>query len=289
MYTTAPRREPSGNKFDMVVQPFLCDSGLPFAQVLSAVVIQRAFAEQGALFGQEDIFSTQLVLWAFLAQVLRDGKGGACASAVADIATYMQQTGGAVPSGDTGDYCRARAKLDVAALRSLVNQAAGQLIRQAPPEWLWHGMRAKLVDGFTFTMLDTPDNQKAFPQSKTQKPGVGLPIARVCAVLSLATAAIHDLAIGPYQGKQTGENSLLREILSCLAKGEVVVFDRCFCSFMMLALLKLQGAEVCTRLHQCRPSDFRRGKRLGRHDHLVTWTRPQRPEWMSEELYATIP
>ena len=277
------------NRFDLVVQPFLRDPGLPFAQVLSARDIERAFAEQGALFGQEDIYSTQLVLWAFLAQVLRDGKGSACASAVADIATYMQQIGGAVPAGDTGDYCRARAKLDLPALRSLVNQAAERLDRKAPADWLWHGLRAKLVDGFTFTMPDTPANQKAFPQSKTQKPGVGLPIARVCAVLSLATAAIHDLAVGPYQGKPTGENALLRVILDCLGAGEVVVFDRYFCSFMMLALLKLRGVEACTRLHQRRHSDYRRGRRLGKHDHLVTWTRPQRPAWMSEELYATIP
>jgi hypothetical protein len=207
------------NRFDVVVEPFLRDPGLPFAEVLSAEAIQRAFAERGALFGQEDIFSTQLVLWAFLAQVLRDGKGSACASAVADIATYMQQTGGTVPAGDTGDYCRARAKLDLGALRNLVSQTAGQLLQQAPAEWLWHGLRAKLVDGFTFTMPDTPDNQKAFPQPKSQKPGVGLPIARVCAILSLATAAIHDLAVGPYQGKQTGENALLRQILECLARG----------------------------------------------------------------------
>ena len=289
MYATTPSCTPSRNRFHMVVEPFLRDPGLRFAEALSAQAIEQAFAEQGALFGQEDIFSTQVVLWAFLAQVLRDGKGTACASAVADIATYMRQTGGAVPSGDTGDYCRARAKLDLGALRRLVAQAAGQLDRKAPSDWLWHGLRAKLVDGFTFTMPDTPANQQAFPQAKTQKPGVGLPIARVCAVLSLATAAIHDLAIGPYQGKQTGENALLREILDCLAKGEVVVFDRYFCSFMMLALLKLRGVEACTRLHQCRSSDFRQGQRLGDHDHLVTWNRPERPEWMSEQLYAQIP
>ena len=56
-------------------------------------MIARVFREEEALFGQEDIFSTQMVLWAFLAQMLRDGKGAACAAAVADIATYLLQTG----------------------------------------------------------------------------------------------------------------------------------------------------------------------------------------------------
>ena len=67
------------------------------------------------------------MLWAFLAQVLHGGKGAACAAAVADIATYLLQTGGCVPSGDTGDYCRARAKLKVSALRELAIGTAEQL------------------------------------------------------------------------------------------------------------------------------------------------------------------
>ncbi|GAG29224.1 unnamed protein product, partial [marine sediment metagenome] len=70
-----------------MAEPFLQQSGLPFAEVLTGEAIERAFAQHGALFAQEDIFSTSIVLWAFLAQVLRGGKGAACAAAVADIAT----------------------------------------------------------------------------------------------------------------------------------------------------------------------------------------------------------
>jgi hypothetical protein len=68
-----------------------------------------------------------------------------------------------------------------------------------------------------------------------------------------------------------------------------VVFDRYFCSYMMLALLQGRSVQACTRLHQRRPTDFRRGRRLGEYDHLVTWTRPERPEWMPEDLYTQIP
>jgi hypothetical protein len=278
------------NSFDAVADPFLGQPGLPFAEVLTAEAIEQAFAENDGLFGQDDLFSTPIVLWAFLAQVLRDGKGAACAAAVADIATYMQQTGGPMPSGDTGDYCRARAKLSPRALRSLTVEAAEHLEDAADPSWLWHGLHAKLIDGFTFTMPDTPENQRAFPQQKSQKPGAGFPIARAAAVLSLATGAICDLAVGPYQGKQTGEGALLREILGCLKDGDVAVLDRYFCSFPLLANLLGRGVHFCTRLHHRRSADFRRGKRLGKDDHLVTWTRPrQRPPWMSEELYQQMP
>jgi putative transposase len=275
--------------FDDLLRPFLEQPGLPFSDVLDAETIEQAFAQRNALFATDAVFSTPRVLWAFLAQVLRDGKGAACTAAVADIATYAQQTGRPIPSGDTGDYCRARAKLDPGAVQDLVRHAACQLDQDAPDAWRWHGRHAKLVDGFTFTMPDTPANQDVFPQQKTQLPGVGFPIARAVAVLSLATAAIHELAVGPYEGKGTGEPALLRSLLGSFETGDVVVFDRYYCSFMMLAQMAMRGIDVCARLHQCRKSDFRRGKRLGPGDRLVTWTRPQRPPWMSEELYEQIP
>lgn len=219
MYSIETHCRPRNNRFNAVTEPFLQQRGLPFAEILSGQAIERIFAQHHGLFGDDDIFSTPIVLWAFLAQVLRGGKGAACAAAVADIATYMQQTGGRVPSGDTGDYCRARSKLNPTALRQLVVDSAQQLQEQAKVSWLWHGMHAKLVDGFTFTMPDTPENQAEFPQQKSQKPGVGFPIARACAVLSLATAAIHDVNIGPYQGKETGEPALLRGILDGFKAG----------------------------------------------------------------------
>lgn len=282
---------PSGEKsrFQTVAEPFLAQPGLPFAEILTAETIEAEFAQRGALFGQEDIFSTPLVLWAFLAQGLRDGKGAACASAVADIATYLHQTGGPAPCGDTGDYCRARAKLNVAAIRGLAVDAAAQLEAAADPAWLFHGLHAKLVDGFTCTMPDTPENQQAFPQQKNQRPGAGFPIARAVAVISLATGALCDLALGPYEGKETGETALLRQLLWCLDPGDLAVFDRYYCSFLMLAILGWGGVQFATRLHQRRRVDFRYGQRLGPDDRLVTWTRPPRPDWLDEELYAQIP
>ena len=60
-------------------------------------------------------------------------------------------------------------------------------------------------------------------------------------MLLLATAAICDLNFGPYEGKETGESALLRGILDCLKTGDVALFSRCFCSFMMLAILRMAG------------------------------------------------
>ena len=289
MTTLAQESAGIKNRFDVIAHPFLSAPGLPFASVLDAESIRRVFHEQNALFGQDDLFSTEIVLWAFLAQTLRDGKGVACSAAVADIVTHLLQTDRCPPCGDTGDYCRARAKLNLTALASLVRESCRQLEAAVAPSWLWKGLHAKLVDGFTFTMPDTPANQRQFPQIGAQRPGVGFPIARVCAVLSLATACVCDVAIGPYEGKETGETALLREMLDTFEPNDLVVFDRCYCSFMMLALLSRRGVHVCVRQHQCRPTDFRRGRRLGPGDHRVTWSRPPRPKWMSPEQYDEIP
>ena len=289
MTTIATQEKGFKNPFDNIADPFLQKTGLPFASVLDAHTIQQTFQKEDALFAKDDLFSTPIILWAFLAQTLRDGKGAACAAAVADIAAYMVQIGQQPPSGDTGDYCRARAKLNLTALQCLVRQSDQELETQADLSWLWKGRHCKLVDGFTFTMPDTQANQDMYPQLTTQEPGVGFPIARVCAIMSLATACICDVAIGPFEGKETGETALLRQILDSFNEGDVAVFDRYYCSYMMIALLKHRGVDVCVRLHQARHSDFRRGRRLGSDDHLVTWYRPQRPQWMSLEEYAQIP
>jgi len=285
------RPQQDNGDFQLVARSFLMAKGLPLASVLPGAEIERIFRRHDALFGNtyNTVYNTAIVLWAFLSQVLADGKLRSCAAAVARVADFSIAVGKRPPSTDTGEYCHARKKLDEKALHDLVVQAAGKIEQAAPDDWLWHGRHAKLVDGFTATMPDTPENQEEFPQQKSQKPGIGFPILRACVVLSLATACVLDAAWGPYSGKQTGEPALLRQLFGTLEAGDVAVYDRYCASYMMLALLMLQQVDVCTRLHQGRSGDLRRGKRLGKHDRLVTWQRPQRPPWMDEGTYATIP
>jgi hypothetical protein len=289
MHSIADSAGGGSSRFHQVAAAFLAQPGLPFANVLSAERIERVFAKHGNLFGTKGIYSTVVTLWAFLGQVLRDGKEASCQSAVANISTYQQQAELPVPTADTGDFCRARAKLSEAALHDLTVEVAAELEAQAQSAWLWKDRHAKLVDGFTFTMPDTAANQAAYPQPTTQKKGVGFPIARACVIISLATACALDLAFGPYSGKETGETALLRELLDAFQAGDVVVADRFYCSFLMIALLLSRGVDVCARMHQARHVDFRRGRRLGKYDHLIHWTKPARPEWMDEATYAALP
>jgi hypothetical protein len=282
-------RDRSSLDFQRVVDCFLSSPGLPFASVLSADRIERIFKKHDNLFGLDRIYSTMVVLWSFLGQVLRDKKEASCQAAVARVVVFQQQRGAPVPTTDTGDYCKARLKLSEAALHDLTIEVAEEVEDRADSTWLWKGKHAKLIDGFTFTMPDTAANQAEYPQQKGQKPGIGLPIARAVAILSLATACTMDVAIGPYAGKKTGEPALLRALLKSLSPDDIAVMDRIYCSFMMIALLHSQGTHVCARKHHARHTDFRRGKKLGKYDRLIEWTRPDRPKWMDKETYAQIP
>src|SRR5205814_357094 len=109
--------------------------------------------------------------------------------------------------------------------------------QEAPPQWLWCGRRVQIVDGSTASMPDTQANQKEYPQSSSQKRGLGFPIARFVVIFCLATGSVLEAAIGKYQGKQTGETALFRSLHDTLEEGDVVLGDRCYCSYFDLALL----------------------------------------------------
>lgn len=268
---------------------FLQDNGTRFREVLTEEQIEQAAQQEQLSFGAgtDDIYTVPLTLWAFVTQVVAEQKS--CVSAVARVLALLTALGRKMCSAGTGAYCKARAKLTELFLRRLACDTGRQLEDAIPNAWRWHGRHVQLIDGSTLSMPDTAENQQVYPQSRSQKPGVGFPIMRWVAIISLATGAVLDSAFGPWRGKQTGESALLRELLKSLRPGDVVVADRYYCSYWMIALLLAHGVDVLFRQHQLRKTDFRRGRRLGRNDHLVTWNKPQRPAWMDQASYDTLP
>src|SRR6266566_1626548 len=146
-----------------------------------------------------------------------------------------------------------------------------------------------LIDGTTVSMPDTNTNQARFPQSRGQKPGLGFPVARLVAIVSLSAGAVLDWALGACKGKKTGETALLWQLMPQLTCGDVVISDGYYCGYFMIARLVSLGVDVLMPQHHLRATDFRRGKRLGVRDHVVAWIRPPRPDWMDEGIYATMP
>jgi putative transposase len=276
-------------QFEATLAPFLHAEGLPFADILPAEQVQQACDDLDVDFGsqQRAVYNPAVVLWAFLSQVLGGDKS--CRAAALRVLVLVVVLERGPCCSDTGMYCRARAKLPTALLRRLTYDIADQMEQAVPAHWLWKGLHVHLVDGATVTAPDTPENQAVYPQPATQRPGLGFPMIRLVVLLSLTTALLSGLAPGPCEGKETGETALLRTLLERLRPGSVVLADRYFCSYFMVALLLADDVDLVFRLHASREADFRRGRRLGRHDHVVVWQRPQRPEWMDEDTYASMP
>jgi hypothetical protein len=265
---------------------FLQHGSNTYAELLPDQRIRDALDHEGVTF-RNDLYNPLVTLRRFLAQTLSPDPS--CRAAVARFLAERATDGLPVPSADPGGYCKARARLPQAVLARLTRQTGQQLADDARAEWRWRGRRVLLVDGSTASMPDTADNRAAYPPPSGLRQKVAFPILRFVAVLCLATGALLDLALGPYRGKQTGENSLFRTLWDLLGAGDVVLGDRYFCSYFDVALLRQRAVDAVLRLHQRRPVDFRRGGRLGRDDRLVLWRRPARPGWMDEATYEGVP
>jgi hypothetical protein len=259
---------------------------LYFAGLLSENRIREAFGQARWLW-QGWIYTPAVTIWVFLAQCL--SADHSCREAVAGLIAWRLARREKPCSAETGAYCTARDKVPEAACLQLLRETGRQAEEEAPQEWRWLGHRVLDVDGSTFTMPDTPANQAEYPQLSSQRRGCGFPIARIVVVFSLAVGTVLDAALGKYQGKLTGENSLFRTLHALLKAGDVVLADRYFSGWFDLALLQQRSAHVVVRKHQLRATDFRTGQRLGPDDQLVCWKKPQRPSWMSAEEYAHLP
>src|SRR5262249_12278030 len=160
---------------------------------------------------------------------------------------------------ETGAYCQARKRLPESFFADVARQTGQALEADVDPKWLWKGRHVYLFDGTTVTMPDTPENQEAYPPVYNQQPGVGFPMARVGAIISLACGAIMSLGVCRYAGKGQGEVSLLRTLWDILCPGDVLLTDALMANWASMVMLKQRGIELVGRLNKAhRTADFRR-------------------------------
>lgn len=274
-----------GLKTQEVITNLKSNDKLPFSQILSKDVITQEV--QNEVSSRERIFTPHLTLWAFLSQVIDDDQSQQ--AAVSRVVAEFIASGEEPPSNNTSAYSQARSRLSEPLLSGLVRNNARQLVAETPTEWLWNGRKIKLVDGSTISMPDTPTNQGAYPQLKTQKPGIGFPIARVVVLVDYFTGAVTDFAIGAYSGKETGEHALFRQLVSGVSAGDVLLGDRYYPSFFLIATLIKNGIDGVFPMHSARVYDFKTGIFLGDKDHISQWKRPAKPKWMEQDEYNSFP
>jgi hypothetical protein len=260
------------SRISSVVNELKKRPGLAFRELVPAAIVEETLSAAGVTF-RNRIYDPVVTLLAFLSQTL--STGGSCREAVDRVNAQRVVEGRKPASPDTSSYCRARRRLPESMLRHLSRKVATKLEDQAPSNRLWLGHHVKIVDGSTSRMPDTRANRMAFGQPSGQKLGLGFPQLRMTVVFSLCMATVLDAAIGPYAGKGTGEISLFRRLFHAFAAGDVVLGDCLYDNFRDIAALIDRRVHCVFGINQSRRCDFRRGKRRGIEDHLVTWEKPR--------------
>jgi len=272
------------NRAEILKQKFQTSVALPIEPVLPEAVIEQILDEQGVKYRQT-LYTPIVVLWAWIAQVLDGDKS--LSNAVNRVMAWVSAARETIPSADTGGYSKARKRLPLAVLKSLLSRTAVALTSQVKPEHLWCGRRVKAYDGTSVLMSDTPANQAVYPQHSNQKAGCGFPLAKVVVWFCGTTGAVLEVAVAAFN---TSEWQLSRQLYAKLTPEDVVVADSAYGSYADLALVRLAQADAVFRKHHARHCDFRKGQKLGIGDHIVEWHRPLKcPASMSPADFAALP
>jgi hypothetical protein len=152
--------------------------------------------------------------------------------------------------------------------------------------------------------------QAAFGQSTEQRPGCGVPVARLLGLFHAGTGVLLKLLVAPLL---THDLAQVRAVHPSLQEGDVLVADRALCSYAHLVLLVQAGVHAVLRVGARQIVDFTPGRpfvkpsvrrtpavkgmprsrglaALGVHDQLVTWLKPKTcPSWLTREMLAALP
>jgi len=206
-------------------------------------------------------------------------------------------------------YCKARRRLPLRVIQSLVETTAAKLRSATSATSTWLGHRVWIIDGSSVSMSDVPELQNHFGQPAGQRPGCGFPVAHWVALFDLATGMLLRVTTSPMR---THDMSQAHKAESEVTAGDVILGDRGFCSYAHLAMSFARGVFAVFRLHQKQLVDFTPHRPLpkklshaanpnglphslwvksnGDFDQVVIWYKPkQKPSWMTAEQFAALP
>ena len=262
----------------------------------SAVDVQQQFLseidpqllEVHSLTQRQRSYPQPLTFWAFLTQVTSDG--ASCADAVARVQAWARQQGLPVPSGHTSSYCRARMELPEKMLRVVNSSLCRQLDNTLPASANWRGLRPRAEDGTTAQMPDTHANREAYPYPSGQSRGCGFPMIRLGGLVDLSHGGLCDFTHSDMQTSEHRHHDAFEA--SHLEEGDVLIADRLYSGYELIARLRSKGVHFIGRNHQARKVDFRKGRKISPDERLVVWRKPRQApagSQLSEEQLQELP
>lgn len=266
----------------------ILESGITVPGVLDEPIVLELARAVGHRW-RDCFWNPVVVILTFLRQVLTGGCScrQAVAMTLAEAAAaprHCRAACAADRSADPSAYSQARQRLPRTLVERLARHVASGLHDRAER---WRGHRVWVVDGTGVSMPDTPDLQHAFPQPASQKKECGFPVANLVGLFCWSTGALVHLVA---DSLRVGELTLFRRLYKYLHADDLLIGDRLYGNYYELAALSERGVQAVCRVHNARRVDFRRGRRLGKSDRLVTWRRPKHPaNGVTKEQWRQLP
>jgi len=214
-----------------------------------------------------------VVFWTWLAQILE--ANASLSKAVSLVQAWCDDAGLPVPGKDTGAYSRGRGRLPVEFLDATNRRINAHLSARIRPEDTYQGHVVKSIDGSSVALDDTAANQSEYPQPTSQGSGCGFPIMGIMGVLNHSHGGWEDFA----EGEQSAHDApIYRKLLHCFNPGDILCGDRAFCSYELMSALQVREVDTLMRLHQARHRtlDWRKGRKIDKHQRLVIWRKPSK-------------
>jgi hypothetical protein len=272
------------------------------SQALACLPIRRVCQDLGVRFRQRALDPATTV-GLFVAQIIHGNLS--CAG--------VRHLGGGKFTAQA--YCDARKRLPLEVVTRLSRGLCDSVrqMRESDPKWtaadLFLTHRVFVLDGSNLSMSDTPELQKEFGQSGSQKAGCGFPVAHLLAMFDVNTGMLSDIVASPMRTHDLAKAALLHPRMQ---EGDLLMGDTAFGSYVHFAQLLQARLHGLMPAHQQRIIDFtphrpfvmpgknddeskglprsRWIKSLGKDDQLVEWFKPlQRPKYMSKAEYKLLP
>jgi hypothetical protein len=158
-------------------------------------------------------------------------------------------------------YGHARARLPLPLFPLLRERCGSAGRRSAVDDGRWQGQRTCRVEGSGCSRPAPPALQAAFGPSPEQRPGGGVPVARLPGLFPAGTGVLLKLLVAPLL---THDLAPVRAVHPSFQEGEVLVAARGLCSYAPLALLVQAGVHAVRRIGARQMVDFTPGRPFGR-------------------------
>lgn len=234
---------------------------------------------------RDRIYTRLRTFWAMLWQGLNPKASGR--EVVRQLQALFQLQGGPSISSEDGAYCRAKGRLPKGPFARALRATADTADQCAPRARILQGRPVKIADGSTLTTPDTRKNRRAYPPLKRDR-RPHFPLVRLVVLFSLLSGAILSVSLG---NMHTGELPMLFGLLEQLASKDILMGDRGFGNYVLLALLQHFKPGVDFIGRSARKLDGRpHRQRLGKNDWLLEWKRGANPSlWLGASLWALLP